>query len=84
MYAKAFGVAGRVILAPVGRTDIAAAERLDLDKLVRALGDKAEAAPSVDAIVATIAAQARPGDTVALLSNGAFGGIYDKLRGALA
>jgi UDP-N-acetylmuramate: L-alanyl-gamma-D-glutamyl-meso-diaminopimelate ligase len=76
-----------VIFAPLGRPDIAAEERLDLDQLVRDLrvaGAQAEAAPSIDAIVATIAAEARPGDTVALLSNGAFGGIYDKLRGALA
>ncbi len=34
--------------------------------------------------MASIAKDARPGDTVALLSNGAFGGIYDKLRGALS
>jgi len=85
-YARAFGAAGRVIFAPLGRLDIAEGERLDLARLVRdleAAGKRAEAAPSVDAIVATIAAGARPGDTVALLSNGAFGGIYDKLREAL-
>jgi UDP-N-acetylmuramate: L-alanyl-gamma-D-glutamyl-meso-diaminopimelate ligase len=51
----------------------------DLD----AAGTRAEAAPSVDAILATITRDARPGDTVALLSNGAFGGIHDKLRAAL-
>jgi UDP-N-acetylmuramate: L-alanyl-gamma-D-glutamyl-meso-diaminopimelate ligase len=86
-YARAFGAASRVIFAPLGRSDIPEPERLDLDRLVRALctaGVPAEAAPSVDAIVAAIAASARPGDTVALLSNGAFGGIYDKLRGALS
>jgi UDP-N-acetylmuramate: L-alanyl-gamma-D-glutamyl-meso-diaminopimelate ligase len=38
----------------------------------------------VEAIVARLAADARPGDTVALLSNGAFGGIDDKLREALS
>jgi UDP-N-acetylmuramate: L-alanyl-gamma-D-glutamyl-meso-diaminopimelate ligase len=27
---------------------------------------------------------ARPGDSVVLLSNGAFGGIYDRLREALS
>ena len=85
-YGRAFAGAGRVILAPVGRPDIPEAERLDVAKIVAALqanGTRAEAAPSVDAIVATIAAEARPGDTVLLLSNGAFGGIYDKLRAAL-
>jgi UDP-N-acetylmuramate: L-alanyl-gamma-D-glutamyl-meso-diaminopimelate ligase len=86
-YAKAFGAASRVIFAPLGRPDIPAEERLDLDRLVREIragGAAAEAAPSIDAIVETIAREAKPGDTVALLSNGAFGGIYEKLRGALA
>ncbi|MFT3774464.1 MAG: cyanophycin synthetase [Minicystis sp.] len=86
-YARAFGAAGRVIFAPLGRPDIAEDERLDLPRLVRELreaGKEAEAAISVEAIVETIAKDARPGDTVALLSNGAFGGIYEKLRGALS
>jgi UDP-N-acetylmuramate: L-alanyl-gamma-D-glutamyl-meso-diaminopimelate ligase len=86
-YERAFLGAGRVILAPVGRLDIAASERLDVAKIAGALtaaGTRAEAAVSVDAIVASLAEQARPGDTVLLLSNGAFGGIYDKLRLALA
>jgi UDP-N-acetylmuramate: L-alanyl-gamma-D-glutamyl-meso-diaminopimelate ligase len=76
-----------VILAPLGRGDIPAAERLDLTRLVddlAAAGVEAEAGASVDAIVRTIAARARPGDTVALLSNGAFGGIYEKLRAELS
>ena len=86
-YARAFGSASRVIFAPLGRSDIPEAERLDLTRLVQALGAagiEAEAAPSVEAIVAAVAAGAKPGDTIALLSNGAFGGIYDKLRAALA
>jgi UDP-N-acetylmuramate: L-alanyl-gamma-D-glutamyl-meso-diaminopimelate ligase len=86
-YARAFSAASRVVLAPLGRPEIPDGERLDLGRLVRALeadGARAEAAPSIDAIVARVAAEARPGDTVALLSNGAFGGIYDKLREALA
>jgi len=33
----------------------------------------------VDAIVAMAAAEFRPGDVVAILSNGGFGGIYEKL-----
>lgn len=86
-YTRAFGAADRILLAPLGRSDIAEGERLDLPRLVADLGRagrQAEAAPSVDAIVAAIAAGAREGDTVALLSNGAFGGIYDKLRAALS
>jgi UDP-N-acetylmuramate: L-alanyl-gamma-D-glutamyl-meso-diaminopimelate ligase len=86
-YARAFSAADRVVLAPLGRPDIAEGERLDLARLVGDLtraGRRAEAASSVDAIVAAIARDAREGDTVALLSNGAFGGIYDKLRDALS
>ena len=37
-----------------------------------------------DAIVAAIAPQLRAGDVVAVLSNGGFGGIYDKLPQAIA
>lgn len=86
-YAEAFSAADRVILAPLGRSDIPPPERLDLARLVQRLvesGVQAEEASSVDAIVAMVAASARPGDTVALLSNGAFGGIYDKLREVLS
>jgi UDP-N-acetylmuramate: L-alanyl-gamma-D-glutamyl-meso-diaminopimelate ligase len=82
-YARAFGAADRVILAPLGRTNIPAAERLDLDRLCRELGDKAWAAPSVEAIVARVAEEARAGDTVAVLSNGAFGGLHARLLAAL-
>jgi UDP-N-acetylmuramate: L-alanyl-gamma-D-glutamyl-meso-diaminopimelate ligase len=39
--------------------------------------------PDVDAIVDRLAAGAVAGDTIALLSNGAFGGIHGKLLDAL-
>ena len=85
-YATAFDDADRVVFSPVGRPDIAEDERLDLGALVEAMkarGKDATAATSVDAIVDLVADEGRPGDTVALLSNGAFGGIYDKLRARL-
>jgi UDP-N-acetylmuramate: L-alanyl-gamma-D-glutamyl-meso-diaminopimelate ligase len=85
-YETAFGPADWVIVAPLGRANIPEGERLDLDRLVRQLeklGKKAEAAPSIDAIVDTFAREARTGDTIALLSNGAFGGIPKKLLEAL-
>ncbi len=85
-YERAFLGAGRVILAPVGRPDIAESERLDVGKIaaaLRAAGTPAEAATSVDSIVESIVSGAKPGDTVLLLSNGAFGGIYEKLKIAL-
>ena len=83
-YKTSFDAADRVVFAPVGRPDIPVDERLDLDELVRVLGDKAWAAPSVEGIVERIAAQAERGDTILLLSNGAFGGIYEKLRASLS
>ncbi|NUP07917.1 MAG: UDP-N-acetylmuramate:L-alanyl-gamma-D-glutamyl-meso-diaminopimelate ligase [Polyangiaceae bacterium] len=85
-YAESFGDASRVIFAPLGRSDIPEAERLDLPRLVSELqrrGVDALAAPTIESIVETIVREARAGDTIALLSNGAFGGIYDKLKRAL-
>ena len=83
-YATAFGAADRVILAPLGRSTIAEGERLDLPRLARDIGGKAEVAAGVDAIIGRIADGARSGDTVAILSNGSFGGIHARLVAALA
>ncbi len=47
------------------------------------LGELAVVANSVDALVAAIVKQARPGDQVLVMSNGSFGGIHDKLLAAL-
>ncbi len=83
-YAHAFGAANHVLLAPLGRTNVPESERLDIERLARELGPKAQAMKSVDEIVEHLAAGARPGDTIAVLSNGAFGGIHEKLLAALA
>jgi UDP-N-acetylmuramate: L-alanyl-gamma-D-glutamyl-meso-diaminopimelate ligase len=86
-YAGAFGAADQVILAPLGRSNIASSERLDLARLVADLiahGKPALAAANIDEIVSRLVQEARPGDTVALLSNGAFGGIHTRLIEALA
>ncbi len=82
-YVSAFESADRVLLAPLGRTNIAESERLDLAKLARDIGTKAEAIGSVDAIVERLTAEAKNSDTIAILSNGSFGGIYTKLIAAL-
>jgi UDP-N-acetylmuramate: L-alanyl-gamma-D-glutamyl-meso-diaminopimelate ligase len=78
-YATAFASADRVLFAPLGRANVPEAERLDVAKLAREIGPKALAAPSVDAIIDTLVREAGPGDVVALLSNGAFGGIHGRL-----
>jgi UDP-N-acetylmuramate: L-alanyl-gamma-D-glutamyl-meso-diaminopimelate ligase len=48
------------------------------------MGAQAVVAASVDALVAAIVKAAKPGDQVLVMSNGAFGGIHDKLLAALA
>jgi len=85
-YAASFDAASTILLAPLGRADIPAQGRLDLEQLaldLTARKRRAETSPSVEAIVKTIAGGAAAGDTVAILSNGAFGGIFDKLKVAL-
>jgi UDP-N-acetylmuramate: L-alanyl-gamma-D-glutamyl-meso-diaminopimelate ligase len=82
-YVHAFDAADRVLLAPLGRTNVPEAERLDLPRLARELGGKARACASVDEILADVAERAKPGDVIAVLSNGAFGGIHARLLDAL-
>ncbi len=84
-YIEAFEAATDVVLAPLGRS-VAVGEALDLERLVRELklrGGRAATPPSNDAILALIVDEARPGDTVVLLSNGAFGGIVERVVTAL-
>jgi UDP-N-acetylmuramate: L-alanyl-gamma-D-glutamyl-meso-diaminopimelate ligase len=57
-------------------------DRLDPDKLAADIarhGGLGRYIHSVDDIVATVVAEAQPGDVVAVLSNGGFGGIHAKL-----
>jgi UDP-N-acetylmuramate: L-alanyl-gamma-D-glutamyl-meso-diaminopimelate ligase len=84
-YARAFREAHHVVLAPSGRQldpDVA----LDVAKLARdvaAGGVPAWAAPSIDAIVDTVAKDAENGAVLLCMSNGGFGGIHGKLLAAL-
>ena len=86
-YARAFDAADAVLLAPVGRQEIAEAERLDVGTVaaaIRARGRSAETPAGVDAIVERLALDAVAGDTVVVMSNGAFGDIHAKLLARLA
>ena len=47
------------------------------------LGDKAQTFDDLDALVSTVAAIARSGDHVLVMSNGGFGGIHAKLLSAM-
>ena len=80
-------LADRVVLAGVYQLErIPEAERLHPDEVVRTLNDAgtpAEVLPSADAIVDSIAPRLASGDVVALLSNGGFDGIYEKLPARL-
>jgi len=61
-------------------------ERLDVNAVVAELqrrGRRARQFADADAIVAGIANELRGGDVVAILSNGGFGGIYEKLPARL-
>jgi UDP-N-acetylmuramate: L-alanyl-gamma-D-glutamyl-meso-diaminopimelate ligase len=56
----------------------------DAAAALRPLGERARAFERLDALVAAVAAEARAGDHVLVMSNGAFGGIHAKLLDALA
>ncbi len=86
-FARAFARADEVVLAPVFRSNLPEQERLSETMLVEALtrqNVRARHLSSVDAIVAAVAAEARDGDLVVVMSNGGFGGIHRKLVTALA
>jgi UDP-N-acetylmuramate: L-alanyl-gamma-D-glutamyl-meso-diaminopimelate ligase len=80
-------LADRVVLAGVYQQQrIPDAERLHPEDVIDALnaaGTPAELHPGVNEIVETIAPQLRSGDVVAILSNGGFDGIYEKLPARL-
>ena len=86
-YARALGVADRVLVAAAHLPErIPDEERISESRLVesiRALGVDAAFVPGVDEIVARLAGTLRPGDRVAILSNGGFGGIHERLLEAL-
>jgi UDP-N-acetylmuramate: L-alanyl-gamma-D-glutamyl-meso-diaminopimelate ligase len=86
-FARAFAGADQVVLASVFRSSLPADERLSESLLVADLAARGVAArhlPTVDAIVAAVASEARDGDLVVIMSNGGFGGIHAKLLDALA
>ncbi len=80
-------LADRVVLAAVFQSEsIPAAERLHPDHIVSALNARSIPAslhPDADAIVASLVPQLKQGDILAILSNGGFGNIYQKLPNAL-
>jgi UDP-N-acetylmuramate: L-alanyl-gamma-D-glutamyl-meso-diaminopimelate ligase len=85
--ARSLALADEIVIAAIFKPEaIAANERLDVNAVVAALraqGRSAIELRDADAIVAEAAPRLREGDIVAILSNGGFGGIYEKLPTAL-
>ncbi|HXM23768.1 MAG TPA: UDP-N-acetylmuramate:L-alanyl-gamma-D-glutamyl-meso-diaminopimelate ligase [Terriglobales bacterium] len=81
--ANGLALADEVIVANVFKSEaIPEAERLDLAAVAAQIqkhGRRARIVPTVDGIVQLVAPELRSGDVVAILSNGGFGGIYEKL-----
>ena len=86
-FAEAFAPADETILAPVYRSSLPEDQRLSPERLVHdleATGRKARSVAAVDDIVTTLGNEAKDGDLVVCMSNGAFGGIHAKVLDALA
>jgi UDP-N-acetylmuramate: L-alanyl-gamma-D-glutamyl-meso-diaminopimelate ligase len=85
--ARSLALADQVIVAGVFRSDaVPVNERLDLPELatdIQKQGCRARLIADADEIVQSIAPEMRSGDVVAILSNGGFGGIYEKLPARL-
>jgi UDP-N-acetylmuramate: L-alanyl-gamma-D-glutamyl-meso-diaminopimelate ligase len=82
-YVGSFDAATKVYVAPLHRPQkVTEDDRLDPVALCRAItgrGIDARAFPTIDALAGAVLAEAGPGDTVLLLSSGAFGGLGDRL-----
>jgi UDP-N-acetylmuramate: L-alanyl-gamma-D-glutamyl-meso-diaminopimelate ligase len=88
-FARAFTDSGadEILVAPVFRLSLPEAERLSVDQLIAdltAAGRHARAPGSTAEIVRLVAAEARHGDVVLVMSNGGFDGIHDQLLARLA
>jgi UDP-N-acetylmuramate: L-alanyl-gamma-D-glutamyl-meso-diaminopimelate ligase len=85
-YVSAFDAADVVLLAPLGRSQVSPDDRLDLDQLVcdlQARGKDATRFESIANLVEAVVLRTSPGDVVAVLSNGDFGGIHQLLLDGL-
>ncbi|HEY4765645.1 MAG TPA: UDP-N-acetylmuramate:L-alanyl-gamma-D-glutamyl-meso-diaminopimelate ligase [Candidatus Sulfotelmatobacter sp.] len=85
--ARSLAQADEVVVAGVFRSEaVPENERLELPALAAEIernGRRARLLADADAIVETLAPEMRSGDVVAILSNGGFGGIYEKLPARL-
>ena len=87
-YANAFAAADYVVIASVfdSQKVTEKGRALNTAELIDAIsqqGKQAFALPDVDQIVAHVIPELRHGDVVAIMSNGGFGGIHEKILTAL-
>jgi UDP-N-acetylmuramate: L-alanyl-gamma-D-glutamyl-meso-diaminopimelate ligase len=87
-FIDAFAEADGVVIAGLFNPEMIPSDaRLSPDRLAQDIvcryGKPAVSLPTVEAIVAHLTACVRPGDVVAIMSNGGFGGIHEKLLAAL-
>jgi UDP-N-acetylmuramate: L-alanyl-gamma-D-glutamyl-meso-diaminopimelate ligase len=84
---ESLSLADQIVVAAVFHSEkIPAPERLHPENVVEALnaaGRQAVLLPNVEAIVTNLVPRLSSGDVVAILSNGGFDGIYEKLPAAL-
>jgi UDP-N-acetylmuramate: L-alanyl-gamma-D-glutamyl-meso-diaminopimelate ligase len=85
--ARSLSLADEVVMAAIFKSEaIPEHERLDAAAVIATLqvaGKPACLLDTADAIVESIASELRPGDVVAIMSNGGFAGIYEKLPAKL-
>ena len=85
--ARSLAHADEVVVAGVFRSDaVPENERLELPALaaeIKQNGRPVRLLADADAIVQAVAPELRSGDVIAILSNGGFGGIYEKLPARL-
>jgi UDP-N-acetylmuramate: L-alanyl-gamma-D-glutamyl-meso-diaminopimelate ligase len=87
-YAHAFTTADYVVIASVfdSQKAIEKGRVLDTDQLIKAIAAQGKPTFSIegaDEIVRRLAPELRAGDVVAIMSNGGFGGIHEKMLAAL-
>jgi UDP-N-acetylmuramate: L-alanyl-gamma-D-glutamyl-meso-diaminopimelate ligase len=84
---RSLAFADEVVVAAVFRSEaVPENERLELPALAAEIeqnGGRVRLLADADAIVETVAPEMRSGDVVAILSNGGFGGIYEKMPARL-
>ncbi len=85
--ARSLAMADEVVVADVFRSEaVPENDRLELAALAAEIernGRRPRLLPDADSIVKTVAPKMRSGDVVAILSNGGFGAIYEKLPARL-